>query len=1365
MTERIHESSDFSGLSHFITNLTKRSKNPTSLTNNQTNRLKELLIPLITQIINNLNSNELLNQEQKNLQFILNAVSLYLKQNPESEFVSQVSELRKQISSMKQDALDSQQDIIINAENALIGRIVEKLETQKPISAEDELADYILLKISKYNKLVSDLISKFDLPKTTKKNQIIAQLEIHFNNQQTNKTKPQKQVTFSKEITDSDLNQTFREELLKTTDELLSVKSDNDKLKKMIEQKNEHIRDYRNENNLTKQKLKEALKEIEDLRANSQNSSTHERDINEINENSDTLVSAQIESLKAELLKAQIENEKKTRKLEKKRNYIKKYEEKAAEDEETISELQQENDKLNEKIKKFNNQNEAENRKHQIENNNYSDENAELKKKIDMKNQEIQKLRNLFNELTLQFNQQNLELSEISAGRIELVTYVQRLNEACKLLETHLEFANNRVRDLSNNLEESLIKTEELEKQQQQQQLQQQQQQISQTSVHQSLDLTFLDSIRQLSEETIPSSSKQINDISNDEEVSVPQRIMQLFTFVIETLKQKSKSNFFNENSIDQDDVSNNSEFQNMKKLASRFYSAALSELKFIQDLANSRSMQAWVIGRNDEEIRFQLQTQCARLESFISENCDQISHDRTQPNLFDYLLVSSNHDPASLSASVAEFIDRFKEPKTAEGKQLYLMLLQSLTANDILQRYALEARNQCDLQTKEIRQLRNLNEIAEREVILEENNNNNNPEYEEENIDDESQNGDKRRRKSRRNKSSKSAPAIIEKIRTTIRNAIAGEKDLSELLTMLKCIDILDEESIDQNKYARKIEKKLSQEISDSQEAKAKLSNIENKANNELKTLKNEMDRLCNDFQKKQKELHKEIKDKDNTISDLSHKLGVSSSQYQSLLKESEKNSSLLAEENDKIATDMQKEFEDQKKQYNKIINELKNEVSAMQARVEQSENESKEKVLAIKASSKKKQMKLVTALRNIQTKLEKSESDRFTKIAELTKQLESSQKSEEEAVNEAKKLKDEINELKSKISTLTVEQKMMNSRLASKDEKMKREKALFDSQLKLRLFAAESDSKAKMETLKNELNLKTQEFMTRICRTFKEMFYVNQPVNEATVDQILSKVRARLTMLEKDSFVAEEANHELQSIRQILEQNRGEGSSKFTKISTTVSEIIDKKNKLEQEVNSLQQQVKSFKKDVVDARAVLMQNTNNKEWEDWARKLYSLISGGFNIVKSPNEIRNVIEEAIFAAIGNKIIWRRLDCLRAEKKLIIRGVLRVKSKKGQPPTLTQLITIGIVIGRMQKMSGHFQPSLSLYREDVGSPTSQQQQQTNSNQKQLKQNANNLTNNKKEQQKMFTNGPTSRAPLFSKFIVESPFTNTAKNDE
>lgn len=1368
MTETIHESSDFSGLSHFITNLTKRKQDPTSLTKDQTQRLKVLLKPLIAQVLSNINSNENLSQDQKNLQFIFNAISLYLKQEPQSELESQLSNLQKQLSSMKDNALDDQQDIIVNAENSLIARIVENLGTQKPISTEDELTDYIKLKVSKYNKLASDLINKFDLPKNTKKSQIPSQLEIQFNKQQPNAQKPQKQVTFRKET--NDLDQILREELKKTSEENISMKNELDQLMKTVDKKNDHIRRLREERNLAQQQLKDALAEIE-AKENAQNSSNQEdmseNNIKENENNSGSLISSQIESMKAELLKVQLDNDKKTRKLEKKRNYIKKIEEKIADDEEIISGLQHENKKLNEKIEKFNNISETENLKHQIENNNYADENAELKKKLENKNQEIKQLQNLIDDLTHQFDQQSSELADISAGRIELVTYIQRLNEACKLLEAHLEFSNNRVRDLTISLEESLTKTEELERLQQQQQLQQQQHQISQTSVHQSLDLTFLDSIRQLSEETLPSSSKQINDIVNDEDVSVPQRIMQLFSFVIVTLNNKCKASFFNENSIDADDNNNlqnsavnNADFQNMKKLASKFYAASLSELKFIQDLANSRSMQTWVIGRNDEEIRFQLQTQCARLESFISENCDHLTRDRSQPNLFDYLLINTTHDPATLSASIAEFIDRFKEPKTAEGKQLYLMLLQSLTANDILQRYALEARSQCDLQTKEIRQLRNLNEIAEREVILEENNNNN--EYDDENGEDDIQDDKRRKRSNRRNKSSKNS-SIIEKVRSTIRNAIANDKDLSELLTMLKCIDLLDEESIDTNKYTRKIEKKLSQEITDSQETKAKLSTQANEANNELSLLKNEMNKLSSDFQKKQKEYQKEINDKNNTISDLSHKLGVSSSQYQSLLKENAKNSSLLQEESNKITNDMQKEIEDKKKQYDKMANELKNEVFEMQKRVEQSENDSKEKILQIKASSKKKQMKLITALKNIQTKLENSESEKFTKISELMKQLETSQKSEEEAVNEAKKLKDEINELKSKISTLTVEQKMMNSRLASKDEKMKREKALFDSQLKLRLFAAESDSKAKMETLKNELNLKTQEFMTRICRTFKEMFYVNQPVNEATVDQILSKVRARLTMLEKDSFAAEEANHELQAIRQILEQqanNNNESNSKFAKVSTTVGEIIDKKNKLEQEVTSLQQQVKSFKKDVIDARAVLVQNTNNKEWEEWAKKLYSLISGGFNLVKSPNEIRNVIEESIFAAIGNKIIWRRLDCLRAEKKLIIRGALRVKSKKGQPPSLTQLITIGIVVGRMQKMSGHFQSSLSLYREEVGNSANQQLNQT---QKQLKQQQTN--NNKKESQKSFINGPTSRAPLFSKFIVESQFNNGAKNDE
>ncbi|OHS93260.1 hypothetical protein TRFO_40435 [Tritrichomonas foetus] len=1328
MTERIHETPEFTGLSHFLAKLSERNKDSEVMTKQQIQRLKSLLITIISKVQTNIETSENIDKPSENLNFLLSAMSTCLKQNPYRDLEEKIFQLEDENAQLKNGLMDDQQDVIINAESALISRIVDNLDTQMQISNEEELAQFVQQRTNKYQQLISNIIKHFNLPESTKGIDLIDALDKHFQqnvsksenkNAQNDKEKIEladksdkhlenednmpsdkkdyKAEAKSKEITEEDMNAAFREELLKTTNRLLSVQTELENLKKTIENKNEHIRRLRDERNSAKQQLKEALASVEEK------SSDHP-------ENNE-LISARIESVKAELLTANIENDKKARKIDKLKNYIRSIEEKVGELQEQIGILESEKiaaKEQQEQLDLLNSSKLLSTQKAIAENEN---EFADLKRKLEKKNSELLMMHKVFEELNQQYNQQIEELAEESTARAILVSSIQKLDWSCQDLEKRLETSLHKNSELTRRVEELTNKVKEQENEQIK---------SPYSTVHQSLDLSFLKSIQKISEEALPELSKQISEISGDEAVSPSQRVLHLFSFIVESFKRKCR----NGNYIFDTDSDPNT--------TTKFYSAAISQLRFIEELVNSRDIQAWVIGdERMEESRARLQTQCVRMESFLADNCHGLIR---QSNLFDYLMIHS--DPMTLSSHITEFIDQYKEPKTSEGKELFLMLLQALTANDVLQKYASEAKANYDEQNKEFRNLRIAYENSYGNSFTHSVGNNfgntfgnslnssfanhENPEL-----------SQQRRGDNTSFDLPKNDVSLVEAIRSTIRNAIGNGKDLQ---TLLKCLDKLDSVAFDQDTYVKKIEKRLSQEITENQKTKTKLDTMATEATNELSILKKKMNKINNecqqkatDLEKKNKELQNTVNEKEQIIEKLQTELGLSNTQYESLLKEHNSAPS-------QKALDIQREFEETRRQYDEIVKELKNEVTEMQKRVEISQREARERVSEIKSSSKKKQAKLATAVKFLQNKYEKSESEHAAKMSELTKKCEISQSSEEAAVKEAQKLKDEISEMKSKISNLSVELKMMNTRLQSKDEKMKREKALFESQLKLKVFTLESDSKTKIETVKNEMNMKNQEFLTKICRMFREMVDVNQYVDENTVEQVLTKVRSRLTTLDKDSFAADEANHEISLIKQIL------GPIKYIKVSTAINELVENKKQLELELQKLDSENKLFKKDINEARSILSQNSSNKEWEDWAKKLYSLVSDGFCFVKTPKEIRSAVEEVVFAAVGNKIVWRRLDCLRAEKKLILAGAMRIRSKPG-PPSIRQLMTIAIIIERLQKLSGHCKSNMAIHRDG------------------------NLRNPEplKREERPKRNKPAvvsnPRTPLFSKFVVQQHFNN------
>ena len=237
--------------------------------------------------------------------------------------------------------------------------------------------------------------------------------------------------------------------------------------------------------------------------------------------------------------------------------------------------------------------------------------------------------------------------------------------------------------------------------------------------------------------------------------------------------------------------------------------------------------------------------------------------------------------------------------------------------------------------------------------------------------------------------------------------------------------------------------------------------------------------------------------------------------------------------------------------------------------------------------------------------------------------------------------------------------------------------------------------------------------------------MVDINQPIDQEHVEELLERVRDRLTALDRVAFLAEHAQMELKSVRQLI------GAQKQMKTINVISDMMRNTKQQADEIQRLESENKSMKREVMEARAISGQDKSGKDWETWARKLHSLICDGFCGVQSAQEVRRAVEEALFASVGNRSVIRRLDCLRAEKKLLTSGVLDVK-KKVAPPTIHQVMSIVISVIRLQKMSGHVQSGFAMRKSAIEETPQPKRDATPARQSR-----------------------TTRTPLFSKFIVEN----------
>ena len=1085
-------------------------------------------------------------------------------------------------------------------ESNIVSRFAERLSLDEP-NDEEDLVEVIDKKLKGKKKLVHEIVQAFGLPVTTHASNLVAVLKMHLGEPNTDGR-----------VTNREIDDSLRQELLNVSNELIDAQEKIKALEMQLEKKEKHISRLRVERDETKNGWEAAVKAFNEESAQKE-SQTFEN-------------CAKFESARAELLQTRIEKEKLLRKVEKQERWIQTMEQKMAKCEHELKSVVAENKDLKAKVGRA--KAEPCESKVVFEKPDVS----ELKQALALREDEKEKLMNLFETLATQFEHQTEELAEESKTRFSLVAAVQRLASVSHQLESQMELSETKMHDVE--LQNELLKA-----------------QIQEVSKAREPDndseRAVLDAV--LTEiETAPDEVKELaHEILDNEENTVAERIAE----VVGMLMTKN----------DEDTESESDELRQLREHNQKLISAVSSELRFIEHLADSGEVQAWVLTpSSNEDVRLQLLSQCVRIEKFLQDNSFDLSESR---DFFDYLTLDSN--PLHLKSNLTEFLDEYRSPTTQEGKELFIMLIQALTANVFLRKYCEEAKSQCGHVMTELKALRN-------EVTVDSNH-----------AEDVRQLQDDWNRIQQERATVENTK---KKILAILQANIAEQSP--DLSGIMKCITELKSENLDacdDTLYTQRLEERClnaAQELTKIKEAHAEV----------VATTEEELEALKQEIAETTERSKQTIAAQEGIIAKLNDTIESNRKEIEGLqqtIAQLTQTNSDLKKQCENVEKEFGVENEAVRQEYDGIVRSLKKEMKLIEKGLEESIKVSDSEVQRLHNSIRKELARMNTEIEEAHAEKERMKSYYQEQIESMQQKLEIGEDREAELEDMVSKLKSDLKEAKSRISTVNIENKMLKTKLNGVDEKMQRERSIYESQMKLKLFAVESESQAKIDAFKTEHTTKLSGFMVNICHIFKEMVDMSHPINQETVLELLERVQQRLKTLDRSAFASEQGQLELQSIRQIIrcpEQSR---------VSTAVADLVKSAKQQAMQLEKLEAENKSMKRDVMEARMLVGQDAALRAWESWAKKLHSLVSDGFSGPTSPQEVRHAVEEVVLSSLGNRLMWRRLDCLRTEKRLLLSGLLNAKPKK-VTQTLNQVIAVLVSIRRLQKLSGHARSSFGL---------------------------------------------------------------------
>jgi hypothetical protein len=282
-------------------------------------------------------------------------------------------------------------------------------------------------------------------------------------------------------------------------------------------------------------------------------------------------------------------------------------------------------------------------------------------------------------------------------------------------------------------------------------------------------------------------------------------------------------------------------------------------------------------------------------------------------------------------------------------------------------------------------------------------------------------------------------------------------------------------------------------------------------------------------------------------------------------------------------------------------------------------------------------------------------------------------------------------VKELKAELSAARIDLTMLQLRMKSNEERVDRDQKLAETRFRMKLLSLETAHQTAVETLQANFEEKEHHFMVSVCERFKEFVDFNAPISEDSVQETLDQVLNAFRIAGKRSREGEQSMKELAEIRTIV------GADQNTSISRCVSAFVKEYHQYQ----NIRQQIENDQREAAElvrqSRAAQDGEKTSHEWEIWGRRIHGLVTDSFTTTKSPRELQIALEETLLGVLNQRQLKRKLEILRMEKILLVRGLIKSHFPQRKYHSIASVICAAACVHRLRKLAGHLPTNLSSF--------------------------------------------------------------------
>ena len=676
--------------------------------------------------------------------------------------------------------------------------------------------------------------------------------------------------------------------------------------------------------------------------------------------------------------------------------------------------------------------------------------------------------------------------------------------------------------------------------------------------------------------------------------------------------------------------------------------------MHFVDQLANSKDVQNWLIDAGyEDDYRTLLMAQCGRMESFLKQN---------------QLLVDTN----PLCSTFTEFPTLLKEKIReipTEDRELVLIVQIVCLANEVMRKFADHLVEQVQHLTSDVSQLKHELKQTNEDI--------------QDQIDDATHSMSKELQQHK--EKSQQSELILQKLYQTLKGVRGGE-------SIDKCMDILNGVISSDDSSSYDTEAVMQQTVEERNAAVEQVSVLATKLQKRKQDLKKVGIELVR-MEKEIKDLRSNLKERNAENDALATKIANLEDENTDLRRTIEQQ----MEEIDNNKGETKASLEALANEYESRIKDIRIQLEAEKQKYEaaalDSENEKKNIRREMRDEIRKAQNEC-----ELQTQRTEELRNHFEPLlADLRNKVKEARAAESRAQAEIQQSEATVKEMKADLSTARIDLKMLQMKLIAAEEKMKRERSLMDTQIRMKIMGVETEHQTALEEQKAEYENQHHRFLVSICEKFKDFVDFSAPISEESVKSVLDKVSDSFQELGDRAHILEESWNEVNNIRRILGVSESEPS--VVPLVTVLSKEALEYEKSKQKIEDDQKEATALLK---QAQTVSNSEKMSRDWEQWAKRVHSLITDNFSTAKSPKELQYALEEAIMGCFGQRQTKRRLEILRIEKGFFTSGLVKPQppTVTKKPPTFRTMICVAATIHKLQKISGHLPCCLSQPRRD-----------------------------------------------------------------